>query len=231
MKTSLARLLLAALLLSLIAGATFAEDPANPSTPPGSASFSGGLTAAGPDWTALCPLLEMSRDTRDASWKWDGQIAEFAAGKPRAAVSFPLSIEGSYELQARVTIVRAKETTAIYLPIAGGKAVVLDLRGNSGNSESPTVAIRLKGLNPTAELQGDVSIKIGTEYAFECKVTQLEEKVDLEIRCDDQVLFQWSGAVSQVVGKPLMRAGTVELETAYYTVSRFSELRLRMLSR
>ena len=53
---------------------------------------------------------------------------------------------------------------------------------------------------------------------------------NLEIRRDDQVLFQWAGNVSQVAERNLIRPGTVQLETAYYTNSRFTDLRLRMLS-
>ena len=52
----------------------------------------------------------------------------------------------------------------------------------------------------------------------------------IEIRRYGRVLFQWAGYVAQVAERSLMRPGNVQLETAYYTTSRFTDLRLRMLS-
>lgn len=179
------------------------------------------------DWTALAPLVELDRDSRNASWKITGDLAEFSAGKPRAYISVPLKIEGSYELQTRVTIVRAKETTAVYMPVGGDKAVVLDMRGDRGNSESPTATIRLRGLKSPPEPKGDVAMKIGTEYAFCCRVVVSGDKVNLEIHRDGTVLFLWSGDVSEITGTHIMQPGTLELETAYYTISQFRDLRLR----
>ena len=181
-------------------------------------------------WILLPPLVQVGRDSRDATWKWDGATATFAAGKPWASVSFPLKIDGSYELQTRVTITQAKETTAIGLPVFGAKGVVLDMKGDSGNSSSPTATIRLVGLKPAPQPKGEVSMNIGTEYAFSCKVVVSGNNVHLEIRRDDQVLFQWAGDVSQVAERRTMRPETVELWTAYYTSSQFRDFRLRMLS-
>jgi hypothetical protein len=192
----------------------------SPATP---ASSSPPLT----DWIALAPLVKLDRDTRNASWKVTGDLAEFSAGKERAYISVPLEIDGSYELQTRVTIVRAKETTAIHLPIGKDKAVILDMRGDRGNSESPTATIRLQGLKAPPEPKGDVAMKIGTEYAFCCRVVVSGDEVNLEIRRDDKVLFLWSGDVSRITGTHIMQPGTLELETAYYTISQFRDLRLR----
>lgn len=189
-----------------------------------------GLTSDKDGWIALAPLVQTDRDLQDAGWKWDGQSATFSAGKPRALVSIPVQIAGSYELQTRVTITRAKEVTAIYLPITNTRAVVLGMKGDHGNTESPTATIRLTGVKPEAEAQDSVSMKIGTEYALSCKVHTAGDKVAIEIRRDGRLLFQWSGNVAQVAKQRLMRPGTVQLETAYYTMSRFTELRLRMLS-
>ena len=189
-----------------------------------------GLTSDEDGWIALAPLVRADRDLQDAGWKWDGHSAAFSSGKPRALVSIPVRIAGSYELQARVTITRAKEVTAIYLPITSTQAIVLGMKGDRGNSESPTATIRLTGLKPEAEPQDSVSIKIGTEYALSCKVLRAGNKVAIEIRRDGHVLFQWAGNVAQVAEQSLMRPATVQLETAYYTTSRFTDLRLRMLS-
>ena len=179
------------------------------------------------DWIALAPLVKLDRDTRNASWKVTGDLAEFSAGKERAYISVPLEIDGSYELQTRVTIVRAKETTAIRLPVGKDKAMILDMRGDRGNSESPTATIRLQGLKSPPEPESDVAMKIGTEYAFCCRVVVSGDEVNLEIRRDDKVLFLWSGDVSQITGTHIMQPGTLELETAYYTISQFRDLRLR----
>ncbi|NQT11680.1 MAG: WD40 repeat domain-containing protein [Planctomycetes bacterium] len=182
------------------------------------------------DWILLPPLVDVERDCRDASWKWDGEIAEFGAEKPRANVTFPLNILGSYELQARVTIVQAKETTAIHLPIVGDKGVILDMRGDSGNSGSATATIGIRGVNPPATGLGQVSMQVGTEYAIACKVMVLPNSVALEIRRDNQVLLQWTGTALRVSRTRAIVPGTVGLETAYYTTSRFRDLQLRMLS-
>jgi hypothetical protein len=189
-----------------------------------------GLTSDEDGWIALGPLVQADRDLQDAGWKWDGHSAAFHAGKPRALVSIPVRIAGSYELWTRVTITRAKETTAIYLSISGTRAIVLDMRGDRGNSESPTATIRLTGLRPEARPRDNVSMKIGTEYALSCKVFKAGKKAAIEIRRDGRVLFQWAGEMAQVAEQSLMRPGTVQLETAYYTTSRFTDLRLRMLS-
>jgi hypothetical protein len=229
------RAFLAAVAVVAACGAAWAQgraaDPdARVQPKPAGRVSTAGLTADKDGWIALAPLVQADRDLRDAGWKWDGQSADFSAGKPRALVSIPVRIAGSYELQTRVTITRAKEVTAIYLPIAGTRAVVLGMRGDRGNSESPTATFELSGLKPAAEPPGDRSLKIGTEYALSCKVLVDGDKVDIEIRRDDRVLFQWAGDAAQVAEASLMRPGTVQLETAYYTTSRFTDLRLKMLA-
>jgi len=96
-----------------------------------------GLTADEDGWIALAPLVQAGRDVRDAGWKWDGHSAAFSAGKPRAVVSIPVRIAGSYELQTRVTITRAKEVTAICLPITSTRAVVLGMKGDNPRARHP----------------------------------------------------------------------------------------------
>ncbi len=189
-----------------------------------------GLKADKDGWIALAPLVDADRDLQDAGWKWDGETADFSAGRPRAYVSIPVRIDGSYELKTRVTITRAKEVTAISLPIGETRAVVLAVRGDGGNTESPTATIELTGLDPRPEPPGDLSVKIGTEYELSCVVRRDGDKVEIEIRRDDRVLFQWSGEVDKVAQRELLRGGSVELETAYYTTSRFADLRLKMLA-
>jgi hypothetical protein len=189
-----------------------------------------GLTPDGEGWILLPPLVQRDRDTREASWKWDGQTATFSASKPRAYVSFPVTVAGSYELQARVTITKAKETTLICLPIAGTRAVLLDMKGDRGNSESPTATVRLKGVRPEPQPQGNPSMNVGAEYALTCRVAVSPGAVGVEVLRDDQVLYQWSGPLSQVAERRMIRPASVELETAYYTSSKFTDLRLRMLA-
>ncbi len=189
-----------------------------------------GVTTEEHEWIALAPLVELGRDSQDAEWTWDGRVATFSAGKPRAIVSIPLRIAGSYEFQTRVTITRAKEVTAICLPIAGNRAVVLGVKGDRGNSESPTATIALTGLEPAAEPRAKVSMEVGIEYALTCKVLKSGNEVAIEIRRDGRVLFQWFGNATQVADWSLMRPDTVQLETAYYTTSRFTDLRLRVFS-
>jgi len=229
------RAILTTLAVALACGTAWAadrtgDDAADQSAQRDAKASITGLKADKDGWIALAPLVKAERDLQDAAWKWDGKTATFSAGKPRALVSIPVRIAGSYELRARVTITRAKEVTAIWLPITRTRAVVLGIRGDEGNSESPTATISLAGLTPAAEPPGDLSAKVGTEYALACKVLRQGDQVDLEIRRDGRVLFQWDGDVSKVAKRSEMRPETVQLETAYYTTSRFSDLRLKMLS-
>jgi hypothetical protein len=233
---SLQRTFLAAIAAVAACGAALGQDRAPaPDALVQHPKFDGDVSTAGltPDddgWIALAPLVQATRDLKDAGWEWDGKSAAFSAGKPRALVSIPVRIAGSYELQTHITITRAKEVTAIYLPITATRAVVFGMRGDRGNAESETATIELSGLKAEAEQPGDLSMKIGNEYSLYCKVHVDEKNVAIEIRRDGRVLFQWAGDVAQVAEQSLMRPGAVQLETAYYTTSRFTDLRLRMLS-
>jgi hypothetical protein len=189
-----------------------------------------GLTPDAEGWILLPPLVQRDRDTRDANWKWDGQTAAFSAQKPRAHVSFPATVTGSYELQARVTITKAKDSTAICLPIVGGRAIVLDMKGDRGAAESPTATIRLGGVRPGPQPQANASMNVGTEYTFLCRVAVSQGGVGVEVFRDDQILFRWVGPLSQVAERRMIRPGAVELETAYYSSSKFRDLRLRVLT-
>jgi hypothetical protein len=144
---------------------TALETPGQMPKPVGPVSTDG-LSADAEGWIILPPLAQTDRDTQDARWKWDGQTATFGAQRNRALVSFPVLIEGSYELQTQVTIAKAKATTAICLPVVGGKAVVLGMKGDKGAAESPTATIQLSGLNPSPQPKGPLSMNVGTEYAF-----------------------------------------------------------------
>ena len=73
-------------------------------------------------------------------------------------------------------------------------------------------------------------MEVGIEYALTCKVLKSGNEVAIEIRRDGRVLFQWFGNATQVADWSLMRPDTVQLETAYYTTSRFTDLRLRVFS-
>ena len=104
------------------------------------------------------------------------------------------------------------------------------MRGDNGNSDSPTATIRLLGLSPEPVPSNDTSMKIGVDYAFLCKVTVTGELVDVEVRRDGQPLFHWAGATANIQGIPAIRSGTIGLQTAYYTQSRIRGLKLKLLS-
>lgn len=184
-------------------------------------------------WIPLAPLVDADRDTRDANWTWDGETATFGSERPIARVAIPLLIDGSYELQTRMTIVQAKESTSIYLPvdeIGGKRDAVLQIRGDSGNTASTTATIRLEGMNPAPEPKRRATIDVGTEYLLSCTVAKSGNGVMIEVRLDEEVLYHWDGYVSDIAEVEPLFPGTVQLQTAYYTSSRFTGLRLRMLS-
>lgn len=208
--------------------------PATPAQPPVATSSSvspvAGIVVPASGWVDLIKLVDKDRDTKDANWKMNGATADFGAGKPRAYVSIPLSVHGSYQLESRLTIKQAKETTSIYLPIVADKSIVLDLRGDGGNAGSPTATIKLQGITPAPTPTGDTKMQVGTEYKFLCKVSIQGDDAYLEVLRDDQIVFQWSGKVDQIKNKRSMRPSAIELETAYYTSSHFDLLQLKMLS-
>lgn len=182
----------------------------------------------GAGFSSLAWLVDPLRDKANASWILDGDSVEFSAQKPRAYVSIPVAISGSYELSAAIRIMRAKETTALYLPV-GDKAVVLDIRGDHGNSESPTATTRLLGLSPEPSPEQTPMVKVGTEYQYSADVAVNGENASIVVLRDGQPLFRWSGPQSAIADKNIRR-GTIGLETAYYTVSHIRGLRLKTIA-
>jgi hypothetical protein len=183
-----------------------------------------------PQWISLLELVDPIRNTTDARWKVLDGIAYFESGKPRAYVTVPLVVEGSYELHVGVTITRAKETTRLILPVGGNKAVIFDMRGDHGNTESPTATITISGLNPALEAKTNRTVDIGQEYNFVFTVFVSEQEVTIDVTKDGMSLYSWAGRLSGVVGRHFSAPGTIGLETAYYTTSQFSSLKLRTVS-
>jgi hypothetical protein len=198
------------------------SNPRSPGAPLWPGTDSGG-------WSALAGLVDPTRDKLDASWMLSDDAVEFSAHKPRAYVSIPVRLDGSYELAGRITIVRAKETTALYLPVGKDKAVVLDLRGDNGNTESPTATTHLLGLRPAPRAEAAATIRVGTEYDYLVKVIVGDTTAEIVVHRDGQLLYRWSGPLTAVSGKNI-RPGTIGFETAYYTVSRIHGLRLKMIA-
>jgi hypothetical protein len=206
--------------------------PASPAPlpqPDGKVTTSG-LSADEEGWIALLPLVQADRDGKDAYWKWDGQVGKLSAGKPRAYISIPVRVAGSYEVQTRINIERARESTTIWLPITPTRCALFVMKGDRGNSPAPTATMSLKGMKPEPPPLGSRSMDIGTEYVLSCKVVGARDRVGIEIRRDGQLLFQWAGFVSQIAERSTIRPATVQLDTGFLSVARFTDLRLKMLS-
>jgi hypothetical protein len=180
-------------------------------------------------WNNLLELVDPVRDTIDARWEVVDGVAYFEAQKPRAYVTVPLIVEGSYELYVGVTITRAKETTRLVLPV-GNKAIIFDMRGGRGNTESPTATITLSGLDPAPDAKTSRFVNIGQEYNFVFKVLISGQEVTIDVTKDGMQLYSWAGRLPDVFGRHFSTPGTVGLETAYYTTSQFSSLKLWILS-
>jgi serine/threonine-protein kinase len=176
---------------------------------------------------SLAPLVRAGRDTQDARWKVDGDTAEFGAGRNRAYVSVPLALDSNYEIAFRITITKASENITVYLPVVGNKVVNLRLQGDQGNVQSPTATVRLLGIDPLPTPKAEASMKVGSDYAFLCKVAVEAEKAQIEIVRDNVCLFQWSGRTEQITGNHVMRPGTIGLETGYYMAARLTSLKLK----
>ncbi|MHC4464363.1 MAG: M56 family metallopeptidase [Planctomycetota bacterium] len=181
------------------------------------------------EWTDLIKLVDSHKHTQNASWEVVGDVAHFGARKPRAYVTIPLVVEGSYELNVKVTITRAKETTRLVLPV-NGKTAIFDIRGDRGNTESPTATIKLSGLSPTPTAKTSRTMNIGQEYDFLFKVTVVRDRATINVAKDGKVLYNWDGQLSGVTGDHFSTPGTIGLETAYYTTSQFRSLKLQMIS-
>jgi hypothetical protein len=106
---------------------------------------------------------------------------------------------------------------------------VLDVRGDNGNTESPTATIRLLGLSPEPTPEQSPSIKIGKEHQYTIHVATTGENASLFVGRDGQTLFRWSGPLTALSNKNI-RPGTIGFGTAYYTVSRIRGLRLKLLA-
>jgi serine/threonine protein kinase/Leucine-rich repeat (LRR) protein len=217
----------------IILPASNAKLPSAKSSPVPSAGQPDALTgtpASNADgWIALAPLIDKTRDTQDANWQLKGDVASFSAGKPRAYVWAPVPVSGSYEVQARITITRAKETTALVMPIAAEQFVVLDLKGDKGNSESETATARLNGITPAPAAAGQAALNIGKEYFFQARIVVSGPNAEVIIRRDSELLFQWAGPLTQISSRKGTRPGNIGLETAYYTSSTIKDWQFRTL--
>ena len=152
----------------------------------------------------------------------------FSAQKARAYVSFKTPVARHYELEIEITINRAKETTRIWLPIASGGAMHLDIRGDSGNTESPTATISLSGSKQAPERMKDeglYKVRIGKPVKLRITVRQTGKATGIDVVRDrDGRIFAHHDEHGEF--KPMTRTtkGQIALETAYYTNSTFHKL-------
>ena len=182
-------------------------------------------------WIRLAPVVKAGRDTQDARWKVDGDTAEFGAGGNRAYVSIPVLVEGSYEIEAKITVTRATEVLTIFLPVTADRTILIGIQGDKGNAGAATTTLRFSGVNPMPTPVSDASMKVGTAYAFRFMVSVVAERVFVEVIRDGAPVFRWSGKAEQITGNHVMRPGTIGLETGYYMAARFTGLRLKPSSK
>lgn len=178
-------------------------------------------------WLALAPLVETGRDIQGGKWMVNGDVVEFKAGRKVAYVSVPVAVNGSYDVEFRLTLTKVTDAITLFLPIANGRTVRLEMRGTGGNAGSSTVSARLLGV-PTTDAKADTSMKVGVEYAFLCKIKSSDVRAEVSILRDDKPLFHWSGRIDQITGTHLMRPQTIGWQAAYYSSSQFSGLKLKM---
>ncbi len=208
-------------------GAVVANSPAptattmNTETQPGTSGSDG--------WIALPPLVVKDRDTQDAGWKVDGDTAELSAAKSIAAVWFPAVVNGSYELEGHVTLVRIKSLINLVLPISGDKSVVVEFRGEKGNAGSTSATARLPGVLPAPASAGDATFNAGIEYDIRSKVIVNGEQVNVVILRNGSEVLTWNGTVNQIASKQGGRKDAISFDAGYYSVLKIRGLRLKML--
>src|SRR5262249_49480473 len=129
------------------------------------------------------------RDTQDANWQVNGDVATFSVTNRQAYVWVPVPVSGNYEVRAHITFARAKGTTALLLPVNNEYCAVLDmreLRGGKSDPESPTAVVRLSGISPAPTAIGDTLFSAANEHAFYARVIAQGANAEVVIRCDDK---------------------------------------------
>ncbi len=190
-----------------------------------------GVTPDADGWITLAPLVKVGRDTQDATWKVTDDSVDFRAGKGRAYVSIPLGIEGSYEIETKITVTNSKDTLTILMPVDADKALKVELQPDGGNAGGKTATQRLTGVQTPPEPMADPKIKVGTEYAFRLKLSVEADKIAASVSRDGFEVFRWSGKADQITGTHFMRPKTIGLETGYYTAAQFTGLKLKTASK
>ncbi|MBL7153840.1 MAG: hypothetical protein ISS79_08985 [Phycisphaerae bacterium] len=178
------------------------------------------------EWFDLAGLVDLDEHTVDAAWSQRGDGYVFSAGKPRAYISLPYDLAGSYELLTRLTIERSKETVRLLLPVAD-RYIQFDIKGDTGNTAAETATMMLSGLTPERLTWSDDKIAIGEEYRYHFDIHVREPKCRIRIMVNDCLLYSWLGNLSDVndgIRPERLRQSWIELETAYYTTAYFAEL-------
>ncbi len=180
-------------------------------------------------WIDLASSVDAERDATDAGWVHAGDSYVFSAQRPRAYVSIPYALTGSYEFETHMTIERSKETVQFLLPVEA-HYIQFDIQGDNGNSESATATMKLAGLTPEQLVWDADKINIGREYEYAFDISIDGSVCEIEICVDDETLYEWNGALSDIKPNLQPKYATpswIELETAYYTIARFSDIKVR----
>ena len=178
------------------------------------------------NWVDLIGLVNPVSDTTNAAWNVSANGVQFGAGKPRAYVTVPLQTNGNYDLEYHISITQSKETVRLYLPV-GDRHVLLDIRGDLGNTGSPTATITLLSASPSPAARVARKVLIGTEYQFMCKVRVVGDDAVVEIFNGGALMFSWVGKLAGIAATSTISARHVGLETAYYTYAQIYLFRLR----
>jgi PKD repeat protein len=178
------------------------------------------------NWVDLIGLVDPVRDTTNAAWNVNANGVQFGAGKPRACATVPLQTNGNYDLEYHITITQSKETVRLYLPV-GDRHAILDIKGDLGNTGSPTATIKLLSVSPSPAARVSRKVLIGTNYAFICKVRIVGADAVVEIFNGGTLMFSWVGQLTDIAATSTISAQHVGLETAYYTYAQIYLLRLR----
>jgi serine/threonine protein kinase len=212
--------------------ASVATIPSSPvTTPPQQPAVPvAGPPSSATDGTDLLPLIDVARDTQNTKWKYAAGVAQMDAGGDSGYAYVPLELVGSYEVRARITIVRAKSNFQLNLPVGVERAIQLRFQGDNGDTEAPTATVSLRGLTPQPSPLASATVNSGTEYEYRVRVQFRTGKVEVNVDLDGKPLFQWSNVLGQVASlTKASRPKTVHFQSGYYSIGKISELKLHRL--
>ena len=175
-------------------------------------------------WIDLLKLVDPEKNVVSGTWQRQGDALGTIPPKPGGRVMVPLSISGSYELQARVVRISGNGQATFILPL---KSTQFEAVFGHANGKAFLYIIKDASVSVPSQIEN------GLEFEAQVKVLQEKDKVTISMAMDGKPLLAWQGPESQVSlasGWKLPLKTCVGLGVLDGSVVIFKSVRLRMLS-